>query len=396
MDLIGKTIGQYQLIEVVHQGENVVYKGFQPAFNRYVAVKVLSPTRAADPVFVQQFRQDMQQLATLEHANILSIYDYGQQDGVLYMVTPFVDGGTLQERIGQYYSLQQAQQIVQPITEALGYMHRQGAVHGNLKPSNILIGAQGQPLLTDFGYTQGIDVGERENVYLSPEQSGAIDQRADVYALGVLLYEMVTGEPPPLGGVPSPRLKRPDLPADVEKVILRAMAQYPEQRFQGAGEFNYALATALAPLIAQPVSAAPAPQSPPPAVAPAPPPEAKKSRNWIFYTITGLVFLCILAAVCTGVYSYITGTDDSPIYVPIFIERPTNTPGPVEPPPTLVVTVVVPTREPIVVTSTPEPEQPEPEEPQPEQPIAPEPEQPVEPPPEEQPPAEEQPAEDGG
>ena len=392
MDLLGKTIGQYQLVEVVHQGDNVVYKGFQPAFNRYVAVKVLSSIRAADPTFVQQFKQDMRRMAALEHPNILSVYDYGQQDDVLYTVTPFVEGGTLQEQISHYYSLQQAQQIVQPIAEALGYMHRQGAVHGNLKPSNILIKAQGQPLLADFGYTQGIDVGERENVYLSPEQiqGGAVDQRADVYALGVLLYEMVTGEPPPIGSVPSPRLKRPDLPVDVEKVILRAMAQYPDQRFQGVDEFNHALATVLTPPIAQPVPVAPAPQPPPPAVAPAPSPEPKKSRNWIFYTITGLLFLCILAVVCTGLYSYVTGTDDSPIYVPIFIGRPTHTPGPAEPPPTIVVTIVAPTREPrptqepIVVTATPEPDG------------GLQPEQPVEPPSEEQPPTEQPPAEEGG
>lgn len=165
MDLLGKTLGQYQLVEVVHAGENVVYKGFQSAFNRYVAVNVLSSIHAADPTFIQQFKQDMQRSAALEHPNILSVYDYGQQDDVLYIVTPFVEGGTLQGQISHYYSLQQAQQIVQPITEALDYMHSLGLVHGNLKPSNILIDTQGQPLLTDFGYTQGIDVGWQENVY---------------------------------------------------------------------------------------------------------------------------------------------------------------------------------------------------------------------------------------
>ena len=132
-NLVGKTLGQYQLVEIIHQGENTVYKGFQPSLNRYVAVKVLNPARGQDSQFSQQFRQDMQQLVSIEHPNILTIYDYGQAEGVLYMVSRYIETGSLKDRIPPAFEPQQAQTILNQITDALGVLHSRGIIHGNIK-----------------------------------------------------------------------------------------------------------------------------------------------------------------------------------------------------------------------------------------------------------------------
>ena len=294
LNLSGQTLGQYQLLEIIHEGDNDVYKAFQPVTNRTVAVKVLGASQAGDPTFAQQFQQDMQFIAALEHPNLLPVLDYGQQNGWLYLVTRYVDSGTLQDRLSQgfQYNLQQAQQLVGPIANALDYLHSKGAVHGNLKPANILIDSQGQPLLTDFGYSQGIDLGQQENAYLSPEQAqgSAVDRRTDVYALGVLLYHMLSGETPVPGMVPDLRLKRPDLPPAVAQIMLTAMAQYPDQRYPSARDFNNALEAVAGP---QP---APVPVAPPPAVQAAPQPEPEsKGSSPLIWIVVAVVILLLLA-----------------------------------------------------------------------------------------------------
>jgi serine/threonine protein kinase len=312
MDLLGKTIGEYQLIELIHQGQNTIYKGFQPSTNRYVAVKILKPSLAADPAFVQGFNEDMGRIAGLEHPNVLRIYDYGQQDDLLYIVTRYVETGSLKDRLPPALSPQGAQRMINPIAEALDYLHGQGVVSGNVKPSNILITEQGQPLLADLGYSQGIDVSERESVYLSPEQAQGTfaDQRTDVYALGVLLYEMLVGEPPAPGAAPSPRLKQPDIPVEVEKVILKAMAQYPEQRFQTPGELSHALNLALTPGAAP--AAGPEPTAAPPPQAPPPAPEPRRGPSWVVILLGGLVVLCLLAVCVAAVVGGLGGQSAAP------------------------------------------------------------------------------------
>ena len=310
-DLLGKTIGEYQLIELIHQGQNTIYKGFQPSTNRYVAVKVLRQSLAADPTFVQQFHQDMERIAGLEHPNLVRVYDYGQQDDLLYIVTRYVETGTLKDRLPPALSLQGAQAMINPIAQALDYLHARNIVDGNLKPSNILIDSQGQPLLTDLGYTQGIDVAGQENIYLSPEQAQGTfaDQRTDTYALGVLLYEMLIGEPPPVGATPSPRLKQPDLPVEVEKVILKAMAQYPDQRFQTPGAFRNALNMALTPQAAP--AAGPEPAAAPPPQAPPPAPR-RGGPSWVVVLLIGLVALCLVAVCVVGAFGALSGQPAAP------------------------------------------------------------------------------------
>jgi len=393
-DLLGKTIGEYQLIELIYQGQNTIYKGFQPSMNRYVAVKVLRQSLAADPDFVQQFHQDMERIAGLEHPNLVRVYDYGQQDDLLYIVTRYVETGTLKDRLPPAMSLQGAQAMINPIAEALDFLHGQGVVDGNLKPSNILINEQGQPLLTDIGYSQGIDVAGQENVYLSPEQAqGAFaDQRTDVYALGVLLYEMLIAEPPPVGATPSPRLKQPDLPVEVEKVVLKAMAQYPDQRFQTPGALRNALTAALTPAAAP--AAAPEPAAAPPPQPP-PAPEPRRGPSWVLILLVGLLALCLLAVCAVGAFGALSGQPAAPAPTATTApDQPAPEPTPTPPDGSLIqglfdmVKSIFDSLASIIDSILGGGSQPEPTEepPPPEQP-------PEEPPPEEQPPAEQLPAE---
>lgn len=303
MELLGRTLGQqYQLVELIsHSEKNLVYKGFQPAENRYVAVKVLSPARAIDSVSVQQFQQELQLISGLSHPNILPVYDYGRQDEILYYVTQFVEGGvTLSDKLPLYHAPHRARPVIQALTNALDYVHHQNLLHGNLKPANILIDENGQPLLTDFGAFQHVGAASEASPYQSPEQAwgGPVDARTDVYALGALLYHMLIGEPPTIGAIPSPRSKRPDLPIGVEKVILKAMAHQPDQRFQSAGELSRAFDAAIG--MTAPAPAVTRPTSPPPAPASAP----QKSNRRLFWLLGGAIMVLLLAILALALFVF--------------------------------------------------------------------------------------------
>jgi serine/threonine protein kinase len=293
-DLTGQTIGQYQIVELIHRGENTVYKAFQASMNRYVAVKVLNPALAANPAFARQFQQELERLAALQHPNILPVYDFGQQDEMFYIVSRYVETGTLKDRLPPAFSPQQAQAMLNPIAEALDLAYRLGVASGNLKPSNVLIDAQGRPLVTDLGYVQGLDAGGTEKVYLSPEETqGAVpDPRSDVYALGVLLYHMLAGELPLPGTAFNVRTRRPELPIEIEKVIFKATAQLPEHRFQSPGRLAEAFNQALMPqAVPQPPPSAPQPAPP----APAAEPTKRSGPSWlVLLLVGGLVALCCL------------------------------------------------------------------------------------------------------
>jgi len=361
-EFTGKTIGGYQLVEVIDEtGTALVYKGYQPTMNRYVAVKVLKPGVAKDPVSVGQFLQQGELVANMQHPNILPVYDTGQEEGVVYRTSPYIESGTLRDRLSEFYDPRQALGLIAGLTEALEYIHRQGYVHGNLKPSNIFLDENRRPLLTDFGQPQ--HAGSPPTPYMSPEQvqGGVVDHRSDVYSLGVLLYEMLVGQAPPMGAVASPRAHRPDLPDGVERAILKAMAQNPEARFQSASEFRNTLDAALRPIAPsqQSVPQQSVQQQPVQAQQPYPPP-AKKGTNWL--AIVGGLLLVVILCICAVVFvpqamEYFTAATPVPA-----------TEAPQE------VTIVVPTKEP---RPTKEP---------PEQPTQPPPEQPTQPP--EQPPGE--------
>jgi len=306
-DAIGKNIGQYQIIEFISRGENsFVYKGFQPGMSRYVAVKILPPSLAREANAIRQFQRQAELMAQLQHRNILPIYDSGQEGALSYVVSRFSEGGTLQENIGRYQQPIDSYQIVGPVCEALDYIHGQGLVHGNLRPNNILIDDEGQPLLTGIGALQAGAKVSQGSVYFSPEQGqgGILDSRSDIYALGVLLYEMLIGQPPEIGKVPSPRIARPELSTSIEKVILKAMAHYPEQRFRTAGEFHEAYKEALelseqpVPLQA-PVAVETVEEEPLPEVIEYPAPESDREQDdrWIFIALGGLFLVVILCGV---------------------------------------------------------------------------------------------------
>lgn len=352
-DLTGKTIGAYQLVELINEsGDALVYKGFQPNMNRYVAVKVLKPGVARDPAKVHTFIQLGEINAQIQHPNILAVYDSGQVEGTYYRAMPYIETGSLQENLGLFYEPRQAFILIDGIVQGLEAIYQRGYIHGNLKPTNIFLDDQRRPLLSDFGLPHS--PGTAPTPFTSPEQAqgGVVDSRTDVYALGVLLYTVLVGEAPPAGVVASPRAKRPGLPESVDRVVFRAMAQNPDARFQSPVEFRNALDSALRPVAppVQPVYAQPqvtqAPQT-----APKP---AKKGPNWLAIILgVALVALLCACAVLLGprIYNSIAG----------------RTPAPTQP---IEVTVVIPTQEPRPTV---------PEQPAPTEPIGPAPTEPVEP-----------------
>jgi serine/threonine-protein kinase len=307
-EILGKTIGEYQVMEFIARGDSsFVYKAFQPTMNRFVAVKILPPSLARNESAVRQFQRQGETMAQLEHPYVLPVYDHGRVNNVTYIASRFVETGTLKDRLPEMFSESETLRLMRQITGALAYLHDRGLVHGNLKPSNILIDENANALLTDLGLAQSSGALTPGNAYMSPEQAlGAeIDGRADVYGLGALLFQMVVGEPPPVGVVPNPRSKRPELPEDVEKVILKAMAQYPEQRFQTPAEFMKALEAAFGPK-PLPVQPAPIPAPAPvtvgekpstePKVFPAPQLEQKKENSWLIFALGGLAVVILICA----------------------------------------------------------------------------------------------------
>ncbi|MGD9099849.1 MAG: protein kinase, partial [Anaerolineae bacterium] len=269
----GKTLGAYRILEQIGQGGMAtIFKAYQPAMDRYVAVKVLPSHFTEDETFVARFTQEARTLARLEHPHILPVHDYGEQEGITYLVMRYIDAGTLKDLIAKCgpLELEQAALILDQVGRALGYAHSQEVIHRDIKPANVMIDAGGNTFLTDFGIAKlvagtsqftatGAIVGTP--AYMSPEQGMAdpVDHRSDIYALGVVLYEMVTGRVPfeaetPLAvllqhvnaPLPPPRLIKPDLPEAVERVILKAMAKAPDERFQTAEDMVEALQKALA------------------------------------------------------------------------------------------------------------------------------------------------------
>jgi tetratricopeptide (TPR) repeat protein/predicted Ser/Thr protein kinase len=256
-DFIGKTLGPYRVVEQIGLGGMAtVYKAYQPSMDRYVALKVLSTHLAQDATFGKRFQQEAKVIAKLEHLHILPVYDHGEEDGYLYLVMRFIEAGTLKDRLEKGpLSLDETCRIVNQVGSALEYAHQLGVVHRDIKPSNVLVTPQGDCYLTDFGIAKMVEgtlgltgsgiVGTPH--YMAPEQSQSlkVDHRADVYAMGVVIYEMVTGRVPfdaetPFAVVmkhvtellPLPRNLRPDLPETVERVILKALAKDPADRYQ--------------------------------------------------------------------------------------------------------------------------------------------------------------------
>jgi branched-chain amino acid transport system substrate-binding protein len=297
-DLTGRQFGSYQITAPLGEGGMAaVYKAYHPAMDRYVALKVLPRHFASDPQFVTRFQQEARVLAQLQHPHILPVFDFGEADGYTYIVMPFVKSGTLTDLLkGQSLSLPQIRTLVAQIGGALEYAHARGLIHRDVKPSNVLIDETGNCLLTDFGLakimegsihltTSGAVMGTP--AYMSPEQGlgQKIDKRSDIYALGVILYEMATGRTPytaetPMAVVikhindplPPPHTIKPDLPDALERVILKSLAKNPDDRFASAGEMVRAIQAAIPETT---IAAAPATEAALPAAPPAPAPRTE-------------------------------------------------------------------------------------------------------------------------
>ena len=264
--LVGHTLGVYQLTERLGQGGMAtVYKAYEPALDRYVAVKVLPQFFANDPNFIERFRREAKAVAQLNHPAIVPIYSYGEDKGITYIAMQYVPGGTLKQLRGQVYSPKDAIRLVLPVVQALAFAHQRGIIHRDIKPSNVLLSDGKWPLLADFGLAKmvensgqltGTGVGVGTPMYMSPEQGEGhqVDQRTDIYSLGIMLYEMLTGDVPfradtPMAIVikhmtapmPMPRAINPAIPEALERVILKATAKASDDRYQTADELAQAL-----------------------------------------------------------------------------------------------------------------------------------------------------------
>ncbi|HRQ87926.1 MAG TPA: bifunctional serine/threonine-protein kinase/formylglycine-generating enzyme family protein [Bacteroidia bacterium] len=247
---LARLLPQYQIESFLGRGGmGAVYKGRQTALDRPVAIKLLPAEMAADDSFIVRFQREAQTLARLQHPGIVAVYDFGQTgEGHLYFVMEYVDGTDLQRLLhGPGLSEGQSLEIVSQVCDALQYAHSQGVVHRDIKPANILVTADGRAKLADFGLARPLhDDGfslTRSNVvmgtpdYMAPEQLyGTPDHRADLFSLGVMLYEMLTGRPP-RGSWLAPS-QRVQVDVRLDDVVVRALAEDPELRYQQASEIK--------------------------------------------------------------------------------------------------------------------------------------------------------------
>ncbi len=269
--LIGKKLGQFEILEAIGSGGMAtVYKARQPAMNRVVALKVLTTQMASNPTFLARFLQEAQMIASLEHAHILPVYDMGEQDGLVYIAMRFMPHGTLSSCLAQGpIALREVSRWIEQIGSALDYAHQRGVIHRDVKPSNILLDAQSNAFLADFGIAKWHEaslhltgsgvIGTPQ--YMSPEQGQGLklDGRSDEYSLAVIAYEMIVGRPPfeaetPLAIVlkhvteplTPPNAINPRVPQPVSDVISKALNKDPDERYPTTEVFAQALNTAIA------------------------------------------------------------------------------------------------------------------------------------------------------
>ncbi len=273
--MIGTRLGAYEVQSVLGiGGMATVYRGFDHNLQRLVAIKILSADASAQPDFADRFRQEARMVARLRHPNIVHVYDFGTLDQIVYMVQELLPGQTLAERLAELAARNQPMPrreiiaVIQQLAAALDVAHAAGIIHRDVKPSNALYNADAALVLTDFGIAKSAATDATKTqtgmvlgtpTYISPEQARAetLTPASDIYALGVVLYELISGRPPfddgtPLGIVlkhlhePPPPLQplRPSVTPQVEAVVQRALAKRPEDRFSTATSLAQALAAA--------------------------------------------------------------------------------------------------------------------------------------------------------
>jgi serine/threonine-protein kinase len=330
-DLSGQQFSHYQIVQPLGVGGMAaVYKAYQPNMDRYVALKVLPRQYAATPTFVARFEQEVRVLARLQHPRILPVFDHGESGGYTYLVMPFVEAGTVAGLLrGRPLPMPQVVNISAQVGDALDYAHARGLLHRDIKPSNILIDERGNCLLADFGIAKILEATSQLTntggvlgtpAYMSPEQGRGepLTRHSDIYSLGVVLYELVTGRVPyeaetPVAVIfkhvndplPSPRTYNPDLNPRIELVIRKALAKAPADRYDTAGELVQALnnavagtafaethAAGIASTVLEPSASLPASGGTP---ARASPPRPRRLVPILLIAAAGLVLLAALA-----------------------------------------------------------------------------------------------------
>jgi serine/threonine protein kinase len=352
-DFVGRRLGQYQIVQQIGRGGMaVVYKAYQPALERHVAIKVLPRELTFDQAFVERFQREARAAARLNHPHIVTVHDVGQADGAHFIVMELVDGPSLTDLLRQRGALspEQAAQVVSQTASALDYAHQYGFIHRDIKPGNILLAADGTAKLTDFGIVKPSE-GPRLTqtgtllgtpAYMSPEQARgtAIGPGTDIYSLGVVTYEMLSGRVPfsgPTMAVLHAHVYDPPdltvLPGGVQPVVGKALAKDPGARYGSAGAFAQALLRALAGRAAA--------VAPPPAPSPQPSRERRGRTVPVFAWVVGVVGVALVLGVgiavgiltgSRGEPSLPPGTRISPTPPPTYTAVPgTATPSPPSP-----------------------------------------------------------------
>ncbi|HLU08700.1 MAG TPA: protein kinase [Oceanobacillus sp.] len=268
----GQVIGPYKIVEQMGQGGMAtIYKAYHARLDRMVAIKVMHQAFLEDQNFLSRFEREAQIVAKLEHPHIVPVYDFAEHEGQPFLVMKYIEGQTLKalnERGA--LPLEEIVRIMPPIAAALDYAHRQGVLHRDIKPSNIILDNQGTPYLTDFGLARMAQSGESTLStdmllgtphYISPEQAMGrrdLDSRTDLYSLGVVLYELVVGRVPfsadtPFAVIhdhiyrplPAPSSINPEVPPQVEAVLVKALAKNPADRYSTAAEMVQAFTAAV-------------------------------------------------------------------------------------------------------------------------------------------------------
>jgi tRNA A-37 threonylcarbamoyl transferase component Bud32 len=269
--LEGQTLGKYRVLEPLGRGGMAqVYRAYHPQLDRYVAVKVLRSDLVEDEEFLSRFRREARAVAALRHPNIVQVFDFDVYGAIYYMVMELLEGDTLKTRLNDYRARGESMppgevvRILLDVLDGLAYAHSEGMIHRDIKPANILLTRRGQAVIADFGIAQIVG-GTQYTVagalmgtlnYMAPEQGleSHSDARSDIYSLGIVYYEMLTQRTPfdadtPLAilmkhlndPLPLPRQVAPAIPEPFERVVLKALAKHPEERYQSAAEMAQAL-----------------------------------------------------------------------------------------------------------------------------------------------------------
>jgi eukaryotic-like serine/threonine-protein kinase len=249
---LAKHFPQLEIFELLGAGGmGVVYKAKQVSLDRIVALKILPPNTASDPAFAERFAREARALAKLNHPNIVGVYDFGQAGPYYYFLMEFVDGVNLRQMIkAQRLAPREALAIIPQVCDALQYAHDQGIVHRDIKPENLLVDRRGRVRIADFGLArllgavQDMRLTQSQHImgtphYMAPEQFErplAVDHRADIYSLGVVLYEMLTGELP-LGRF-APPSQKVHIDVRLDEIVLRTLEKEPERRYQHASDMK--------------------------------------------------------------------------------------------------------------------------------------------------------------